>query len=149
MSEVANNVEQEFWRPPAARTEATPAMSEACNGCGAEFMVGAGFCHVCGTARLARESPDPGRRWTQSIEYLRFLEFQRVKRWLGLPIPSLIAFLAGVGCLLAAIAVGLVYNVQSFTDFEAVQFWRMQWLLGAVAAFVAGILLRRPGSEPK
>ena len=44
---------------------------------------------------------------------------------------------------------GFIYSVQNFADFQAIQFWRMQWLLGAVAAFVAGILLKRTGATPE
>jgi cytosine/uracil/thiamine/allantoin permease len=58
-----------------------------------------------------------------------------------------VAFLIGVACLLAALMVGVIYNIQNFGDFQAVQFWRVQWLLGAVAAFAGGILLKRQGKS--
>jgi hypothetical protein len=60
---------------------------------------------------------------------------------------SLVAFFVGAGCLLAAMVVGWVYTVQNFADFQAIQLWRMEWLLAAVAVFVAGILLRSSGSR--
>jgi uncharacterized Tic20 family protein len=60
-----------------------------------------------------------------------------------------VAFLIGLGCLLATISVGFIYAVQNFADFQAIQFWRMEWLLAAIAAFVAAILLRRTGSARK
>jgi cytosine/uracil/thiamine/allantoin permease len=44
---------------------------------------------------------------------------------------------------MAGIAVGIIYSVQTFNDFQAVQWYRMQWLLGAIAAFAAGMLLRK------
>jgi hypothetical protein len=62
---------------------------------------------------------------------------------------SLIAFFAGLGCLLAAVAVGAIYSVQTLADFQAIQSWRVQWLLAALAAFVAGILLKQAGSVKK
>jgi hypothetical protein len=46
-------------------------------------------------------------------------------------------------CLLAVMGVGIVYTVQSFADFQAIQYYRVQWLLAAVAAFMAGLLLNR------
>ena len=67
--------------------------------------------------------------------------------YLGLPVPALIAFAIGLICFVAAIAVGVIYSVQNFADFQAVQYFRMQWLLAAVAAFAAGILLRRPDAS--
>jgi hypothetical protein len=146
MSEAIDNAPQEFWRPPVAQPEAAVgAMVEVCDRCATEFMVGARFCHDCGAARqLNRSFAEHG--WRRALEFLRVLEFQNVKEWLGLSMASLIAFFAGLGCLLAAIAVGVIYSVQSLADFQAIQSWRMQWLLAALVAFVAGILLKQSGS---
>lgn len=150
MSEVIDNAPQEFWRPPAAQPEAAVApMVEVCDRCETEFMVGAKFCHDCGAARQPSTRPFAAPSWTRALEFLRVLEFQNVKEWLGLSMASLIAFFAGLGCLLAAIAVGVIYSVQSLADFQAIQSWRMQWLLAALVAFVAGILLKQAGSTRK
>lgn len=115
--------------------------TEACQGCGTEFMVGARFCHLCGTARgaLTRRG---STRWT------RYLEFHHIREGLGLSTASLIAFFSGVGCVLAAITVWIVYSVQTINDLWAVQLYRMQWLVAAVAAFAAGVLLKKaPASK--
>jgi len=150
MSEVINNAPQEFWRPPSAQPEAlVPTMVEACDRCETEFMVGARFCHDCGAARQPRTRPTVEHSWMRSLEVLKFLEFQNVKDWIGLSTASLIAFFAGLGCLVAATAVGVIYSVQSLADFQAIQWWRMQWLLAALVAFVAGILLKQAGSAQK
>lgn len=144
MSEVAHNETQEFWRPPVAQPEPSPAsLAGACNSCGSEFMVGARFCHVCGASRSPNASSSTQHGWMPSWEFLKVLEFQSIKGWLHLSTASLVAFLMGLGCLLAAVLVGLVYSVQSIADFQAIQLWRVEWLLAAVAAFVAAILLRR------
>jgi hypothetical protein len=110
--------------------------TEVCQGCGTEFMVGARFCHLCGTARgaLTRRG---SARWT------RYLEFHHIREGLGLSTASLIAFFSGVGCVLAAITVWIVYSVQTINDLWAVQLYRMQWLVAAVAAFAAGVLLKK------
>jgi hypothetical protein len=143
MSEVMHNQPQEFWRPPVAAEAPSQALAGACERCGTEFMIGARFCHVCGASRPEKVSQSAEHRWAQSLEFLRALEFHRVKEWVALSTASLIAFLAGIGCLFAAIAVGLIYSVQNLADFEAIQLWRIEWLLAALAAFVAGILLKR------
>ena len=149
MSEVAPNASQEFWRRPVAQSETTTsAAAQACVSCGSEFMIGAGFCHACGTARQA-ETATAERTWHGLLGFLKPLAFHSVKDWLGLPTASLIAFLAGLGCVLAAIAVGLIYSVQNLADFQAIQLWRMQWLLAAVAAFVGGILLKKSPASRK
>jgi cytosine/uracil/thiamine/allantoin permease len=61
----------------------------------------------------------------------------------------MITFLIGLGCLLAAMLVGMIYTVETTLDFQAVQLWRMEWLVGAAVAFIAGILLKsnRPAEK--
>jgi hypothetical protein len=105
-------------------------------------MVNSHYCHVCGTAR-GRVASRSDPKW---IRALHLMEFQNLKRILGLSTASLIAFILGLGCVLGALAVSVVYSAQNLADFQAIQLWRMQWLLAAVAAFVAGILLKRPAS---
>jgi vacuolar-type H+-ATPase subunit I/STV1 len=143
MADVAPDAQHEFWRPPvvAAEAAARPGLVEVCDGCASEFMVGSLYCHVCGASREARPSATP--HWTL------YLEFHNIKRALGLSTASLVAFVVGLACLMmAGIAVGLIYSVQTFNDFQAVQFYRMQWLLGAIAAFAAGLLLKK-SPDPK
>jgi hypothetical protein len=153
MSEVIHNAPEEFWRPPIAPAAPALAMVEVCDRCETEFMVGARFCYVCGAARAAKARSTWGHpsvhSWAEYLRFLEVLEFHRVKAWLGLPLASLIAFFGGMGCILAAISVGFIYSVQNFADFQAIQMWRMEWLLGAVAAFVGGLLLKRSGVEKK
>ncbi|MGA8153209.1 MAG: hypothetical protein WB952_19815 [Terriglobales bacterium] len=148
MSEVMPNTPREFWSPPVAQPDAAaPPLAGACEDCGSEFMVGARFCHVCGTSRQIEVSPERG--WDRVWALLRILEFHAIKAWFGLPTGSLVAFLIGLGCVLAAISVGMIYSVQTLADFQAIQLWRIEWLLAAVAAFVAGILLKRTESTGK
>jgi hypothetical protein len=145
MAEIVHDAQHEFWRPPAVVPSGapSPAMAQACVGCGTEFMIASQFCHVCGRERQARTELHAAPHWAS------YFEFQNIKEALGLPLASLIAFIAGLGCVIAALSVGAIYAVQNFADFQAIQLWRMEWLLGAVAAFVAGILLKRPSPEQK
>jgi hypothetical protein len=81
------------------------------------------------------------------FHWLRYLHFHEIKRWIGLPTAAFVAFMIGVGCVAGAIGVGLFYKASNLSEFQAVQLWRIEWLLAATAAFVAGILLRRPSDE--
>lgn len=138
MSNTARNAtESEFWRPPLQQTAPPAAQSDACARCGTEFVAGSRFCHLCGSARDPRMSRAP------RLDLRRFLDWTRFKAGLGLSTASLIAFVAGIVCLLAAILTGLVYNAATVLDWQAVQFWRSEWLLAAIAAFLAGGLLKR------
>ena len=64
-----------------------------------------------------------------------------------LPAMSGVSFvLVGLGFLVVALSMGLL-SVRDNTDFEAVQLWRIQWLMAACAAFLAGILLKTRKAE--
>jgi len=179
MSEVVPRVQQEFWTPPvhdvgeASGEITTPVMADACPGCGTEFLLGSRYCHSCGEPRPESEVVSPNADaeelagWWQNVvqsvgavfsrislrriefpAWMQFLHFHEIKRRLGLPMPSLIAFLIGLGCVAGALLVGLL-TVKTMAEWQAVQLYRVEWLLAATAAFVAGILLknRRPNSE--
>lgn len=145
MSDIAHDVRQEFWRPPQAQPATTAALPEACRRCGTEFMVGAAFCHICGMGRHRSASNGAGN-WIQHLSFLNELDFTRVKSFFGLPVASLCAFLAGCAFMVVALAQGL-RSAQEFSDFELIQLWRMQWMVAACAAFLAGILLKSRKSE--
>ena len=147
MAQAVHNPTQEFWQPPVAHPQSLPALENACPGCGAEFMVGARFCHVCGASRQTKVMDGRAPVWMQPLEFLKELEFHRVQAWLGMSMASLIAFFAGIGCIFGAVAVGLIYSAQNLADFQAIQLWRLEWLLAALVAFVAGILLKHAGSH--
>lgn len=147
MAGTAHNVPQEYWRPPASATadsenKSTSGLVEVCDRCETEFMVGARFCHICGAVRPTVGGASTTRT-ARILTWARHLEFHTIKDRLGLSTPSLIAFLVGAGCVLAALIVGLVFTAQTVLDWQAVQIWRIQWLLAAAVAFVAGILLKK------
>jgi len=149
MAEVMRETQREFWRPPVVQQplpsskENAMAAMEACASCGTEFVVGSRYCYVCGVARQSQAYAPVSRHW------IRYFEFHTIKQAIALSTASLIAFLIGVGCVFAAIAVGFIYAAQNFSDFQAIQLWRMEWLLAAVAAFVAGLLLKRTDTPSK
>ncbi|HXY51832.1 MAG TPA: hypothetical protein VEI01_20465 [Terriglobales bacterium] len=156
MSEVAHDAPQEFWRPPAAEPAALEPnvqskMVEVCDRCETEFIAGSRFCHVCGASRSSHRESSAARHWPRRIrKWLRHLEFHNIQRWadilkqqLGIPTAALVSFIVGLGCVAGAFLVGLVFTVQTTLDWQAVQLWRIEWLLGASAAFLAGILLKK------
>jgi hypothetical protein len=183
MAEVLDNVHQEFWQPPAPVQAAVqpatvqgpvPALGEACEHCATEYLVGARFCHACGTPRVhvSTATPASAATYSQTVDFFakgaakiwssvaaipwnriampswfQYLHFHEIKNFIGLPTASLIAFLVGLGCTVGALGVSLVYKAQNFVDFQAIQMWRIEWLLAATASFVAGILLKKPSSK--
>jgi hypothetical protein len=137
MSGIAHSPSQEFWQPPLAQTipvQEAGRRVAACDTCSAEFIVGARYCHVCGGDREAQ---------TTGRSLAHYFEFHHIKDALGLGAASLIAFIFGAACGLAAIFTGLFFTASTVLDWQAVQLWRIEWLLAATASFVAGILLKK------
>jgi hypothetical protein len=184
MSDVAQQTQQEFWRPPVPAVssevvvhEVMPSMAEACPRCGSEFLLGSRFCHTCGVRRpeamssAARaDAAVMANYWEQAVgqvrvaaaEYaeafrrmwkrmnlparLQNLHFHEIQRRVGLSTASFIAFLIGIGCVAGALLVGLL-TAKTYVDWQAIQFYRAEWILAATAAFVAGILLKKPSNS--
>jgi hypothetical protein len=145
MADTVRDAHQEFWRPPINQPVASD-MAETCGRCGTEFMVGAAFCHICGSGRHRASAVTAGN-WIKSLDFVRTIELAKVKAWFGLPFPSLFAFLGGIACVIVAVAVGFTDVKDNVSDFEAVQLWRIQWLMAACAAFLVGILFKSSKSE--
>lgn len=140
MEQVADKLQQEYWRP-AVEHGVRPVVAqnsriEVCSNCSTEFLLGSRFCHVCGGERQAEASK--GRHWPE------MLDFENIRHALGFSAGSLVAFIFGMVCVLAAAGTGLIYSANTLVDWQAVQTWRIEWLLAAAVAFIAGILLKKP-----
>ena len=161
-----HRIEQEITIPVVP-----PAMAEACPRCGTEFLLGSRFCHSCGGRRPEAISSSTrsdaaaiaglwergihkiqyavaGFSWSQVKvpAWMRYLHFHEIKSYLGLSTGSVIAFVIGLACVAGALLVGLL-TAKTLVDWQAIQFYRAEWLLAATAAFVAGILLKKPSGD--
>jgi hypothetical protein len=138
MAEALDQAQNEFWRPPAKAADVAVGQdrSETCNDCGTEFIVGSRFCHSCGAGR--RElSP------SQTLEIPGLMELSAFGKRLGLSKVALAAFLFGMLCMVGALTVGVVFTARTTLDWQAIQVWRIEWLLAAIASFGAGCLLKK------
>lgn len=152
--------------------QAIPTMAEACPRCGSEFLVGSRFCHTCGHGRpealstaTRNDAAEMAHGWERLVlrarsflseflsgkawhavnfpAWLEYLHFHNIQRLVGLSTASLIAFVIGLGCVAGALSMALI-TAKTLVDWQAVQIYRAEWLLGATVAFVAGILLKKP-----
>ena len=71
------------------------------------------------------------------------VDFASLREALGQSNASLVALVLGFACVIAAIVTGFVFTATTLLDWQAVQLWRIEWLLGAVAMFAAGFLLKK------
>jgi hypothetical protein len=143
MAEAADQAQHDFWRPPMPVSEAAPnrgrsdERSSTCR-CGTEFIVSSLYCHACGTSR-----PDLSVSAARTLEIPGLAELASLGERLGLTTPAVIAFLVGVLCVVGALAVSVFFSARTVLDWQAIQLWRIEWLLAAVASFVAGCLLKK------
>jgi hypothetical protein len=141
MAHTASNLEerQEFWKPvisPRQEAEGSQSVAAACGNCGTELIPDARFCHVCGIDghSLAAEPLAAAQAW---------YDLSSIREALGQTTASLIALVLGSVCVIAALFTGLLFTATTWLDWQAVQIWRVEWLLAAVALFVAGVLLKK------
>ena len=142
MAEIARNYEerQEFWKPavpPRQESFANEAAGQVCDRCGTDFVMGSRFCHVCGADRnvsLASAKSGRVREW---------FDYTSLRDALGQTNASLAALFVGIACVIAAAVTGFLYTATTLLDWQAVQIWRIEWLLAATAVFALGVLLKR------
>jgi hypothetical protein len=140
MAQLAPNYEerQEFWKPavaPRQEPSAAEITDQVCQECGTDFVLGSRFCYVCGADRNANLASLTGLR--------AWIDFASLRETLGQTSASLVALVMGFACVIAAIVTGFVFTATTLLDWQAVQLWRIEWLLGAVAMFAAGFLLKK------
>lgn len=143
MAHMAQNYEerQEFWKPVVSHRQETqpkPGLAEqVCQSCGSDFLMGSRFCHICGADRQVNLSD------SQPTGITAWFDFTGLRDALGQTSASLIALILGCACLIAAAITGFLFNATTLLDWQAVQLWRIEWLLAAAAMFVAGVLLKK------
>ncbi|SRR6266704_345628 len=131
---------QEFWKPAIPLHQEPPPEAETvghvCQECGTDFVVGSRFCYTCGTDRHAiAEVPATGfRTW---------FDFASLRDALGQTTASFVALILGCACITAAVVTGFLFTATTLLDWQAVQLWRIEWLLAATAIFAAGFLLKK------
>src|ERR1700685_88613 len=148
MAEALDQAQHEFWRPPVKASEAVVGQaqsraqsqsedrSETCNDCGTEFIVGSRFCHSCGAGRPESTMVRAGE--VRTVEIPGLTELAALGKRFGLSKATLAAFLFGMLCLVGALSVSIVFTARTTLDWQAIQLWRIEWLLAAIASFGAG-----------
>src|SRR5438874_8655071 len=87
---------QEFWRPAQEQLHTPVASTPMCAKCGADYVIGSRFCHVCGAGRDERV-----RNRSLAVTD-RLSMVARLPEVLNLPVASTVLFALGVFCAIAA-----------------------------------------------
>jgi hypothetical protein len=141
MADSMRELSQEYWRPapsPGNQFQANGFQTHEafCTICGTKYPAGARFCHVCG---LSRDEDLPADKRSAMSDWLNF---DRVQKASGLPTVSLVLVVVAAVFMLAAVMTGLVYNTSTVADWQAVQTWRIEWLLATVVSLLAAMLFK-------
>ena len=131
---------KEYWRPAnpsVARVIAPLTQEKLCPHCGVEYLIGARFCHVCGATF------DEQTLGKEHFSLGKLLDIDHLRRKLGLSIASMVFFIGALTCLIGALLTGIVYRPGTVLAWEAVQMWRIEWLLAGIGAILIAILLRK------
>lgn len=138
MAEAAPSYQQheDFWKPlPNAKLHSVTVADTSpskCPRCQVDLLTGVRFCHTCGFDQETEQAKTPS-----------LFDLASAANALDQSLGSLIALILGCACLIAAVATGFLFKVSTLADWQAVQLWRIEWLLGAIALFAAGLVLRR------
>jgi len=140
MATAAGSTSQEYWRPsnPDVARVVTSIWG-TCRLCGTDYPAGARYCNLCGAARNLRED----EFGVKSDSLYQETRPKLISRTLGLSLPCVVIFVMAILFALAAALTGVIYREDTLVDWQAVQVWRIEWLLAAIAALLAGILLKK------
>jgi hypothetical protein len=143
MADFTRELSQEYWRPATTPGNdfqkhgfQTQGTEPFCSVCGTQYAAGARFCHVCG---LGREDDLHVQKRAPLMDWL---DLSRIREQTGLSTLSLVLVIAAAVCLLATVMTGLVYNTATIAEWQAVQTWRVEWLLATIALLLAAMLFR-------
>jgi hypothetical protein len=136
MADITRGPSQEYWRqaPSANPFQMRDAQTASCAICGTPYASGAHFCHTCG---LGRDAVVTKRNVLKD-----WLDLDAIRIRLGLSTPAMVFVLMATIFALATVMTGLVYDTSTLAQWQAVQIWRIEWLLATIAALFAALLFK-------
>lgn len=123
----------------ATATEGSPYLASpqrasagtSCKKCGTDLKLGAEFCHVCG-------------RWVFGSNLSRLTKGVRVAlAQTGIELPVLICMATAAVFAVISLFVGIRIHPKTIGEWQVIQYWRIEWLLGAIVMLLFGVLLKK------
>ncbi|HYL92968.1 MAG TPA: hypothetical protein VEW69_07400 [Alphaproteobacteria bacterium] len=117
--------DQAFWRPLIASSSSAVAEAQP-------------------TEKLWRAEKEPEEHEAAPAKAASArLQLTVLRETLGQTWGSMIALFLGSGCLIAAVVTSFLFTPNTLLEWQAIQLWRIEWLLAAIALFAAGTLLKK------
>jgi hypothetical protein len=102
-----------------------------CKKCGTDLKLGAEFCHVCG-------------RWVFGSNLSRLMKATHAAlSHLGIEVPVLVCMATAAIFAVISMFVGIRTDPKTIAEWQVIQYWRIEWLLGAIVMLLFGVLLRK------
>jgi hypothetical protein len=103
----------------------------SCKKCGTDLKLGAEFCHVCG-------------RWVFGSNLSRLIRGTReALAHTGIELPVLICMMTAAIFAVISLFVGIRIDPKTIGEWQVIQYWRIEWLLGAIVMLLFGVLLKK------
>jgi len=115
----------QYLKPPQRAESGT-----SCKKCGTDLKLGAEFCHVCG-------------RWVFGSNLSRVMKGTRAALQIGIELPVLICMATAAVFAVISLFVGIRIDPKTIGEWQVIQYWRIEWLLGAIVMLLFGVLLRK------
>ena len=107
------------------------AADTSCKKCGTDLKLGAEFCHVCG-------------RWVFGSNVSRLMKGTHAAvSQIGIELPVLICMVTAAIFAVISMFVGIRIDPKTIGEWQVIQYWRIEWLLGAIVMLLFGVLLRK------
>jgi hypothetical protein len=132
-------LEEEIMNANATVTESsqyltspqTASAGTDCKRCGTDLKLGAEFCHVCG-------------RWVFGSNLSRLMKGAReALGQTGIELPVFICMAIAAVFAVISLFVGIRIDPKTIGEWQVIQYWRIEWLLGAIVMLLFGVLLRK------
>ena len=112
-------------------SQPSESTSTSCKKCGTDLKLGAEFCHVCG-------------RWVFGSNLSRLTRAtQKAAAQTGIEFPVLICMATAAIFAVTSMFVGIRIEPKTVGEWQVIQFWRIEWLLGAIVMLLFGVLLKK------
>jgi len=113
------------------RSRQRASADTSCKKCGTDLKLSAEFCHVCG-------------RWVFGSNLSRVMRGTcAALSQIGIELPVLICMATAAVFAVISLFVGIRINPKTIGEWQVIQYWRIEWLLGAIVMLLFGVLLRK------
>jgi len=103
----------------------------SCKKCGTDLNLGAEFCHVCG-------------RWVFGSNVSRLAKgFREALAQTQIELPVFVCMLTAAVFAVLSLFVGIRIDPKTIGEWQIVQYWRIECLLGAIVMLLFGVLLKK------